>query len=377
MFSPNSRLAIGVFFLSIISALFAFEALLTMRTIKGVYNLVGYMGENGETPESVKKGLPPAYTTKAINRVLGVERLQDAMLGGVPFEQVMLCSNGHQPITYSADRYGFNNPDTIYENAIDVMVIGDSFIEGICLPPGDDIVGQLRQHIPASASFGSRGTGPLFHLAVLGRYGRELKPPHTIFAFFEGNDWENLKREKTFPYLKEALDADSDFGETQLSPQMQEAANSVIERWWAETTGGTAEVLSRNSVLRNFLALQKTAGQLGIHYPRAATEQPIYNEIIKAAKGLVNEWDGELSILYIPAADRYAGLFDSGFAFNQHKLVSIAAEEAGVPVIDLSEVFKATEDPFSLYALDSHFSRAGASLGAKTVAEYLTTERTK
>ena len=30
---------------------------------------------------------------------------------------------------YTADRYGFNNPDTIYDQPADLVVVGDSFVQ--------------------------------------------------------------------------------------------------------------------------------------------------------------------------------------------------------------------------------------------------------
>lgn len=371
LFPVAYRLTIGLCVLAVLAALFAFEALLTARTISAKYGLVGYMGKDAKIPDNVKNGMPPAYTTRAMNKKRGVEELPDAMLGSVPSVQVLLCSKAQEPIIYVADRYGFNNPDEIFENPLEIMVLGDSFAEGICLNPGDDLVGQLRQYTSASASFALRGTGTLFQLAVLGRYGRVLQPRHTVIAFFEGNDWENLKREKTDPWLKDIWTGDSDFGDPIPTEEMLADAATIIDDWWAVSKVGTDELFKRNSLLRNFLALQKTAGQLGIHYPKAAKEQPIYNDIIQAAHDLVKEWDGDLSILYIPVVDRYVGLFNSGFVYNQHSLVRAAAENAGVPFIDLSEIFDSHENPFSLYAADSHFNEKGAAIAAEVIAKHI------
>ena len=293
------------------------------------------------------------------------------MLGSVPFVQVMLCSKEQEPIIYVADRYGFNNPDEIFENPLEIMVLGDSFAEGICLKPGDDMVGQLRQYSSAAASFALRGTGPLYQLAVLGRYGRVLKPRHTVIAFFEGNDWENLKGEKADDWLKDILNTETDFGDTIPTEEMLAGAATVIDEWWAASDIGTTEVMRRNSLMRNFLALQKTAGQLGIHYPKAALEQPIYNDIIQAAHNMVKQWGGDLSIVYIPVVDRYVGLLNSGFVYNQHSLVRAAADKAGVPFIDLVETFDTHDNPFGLYAADSHFSKEGAAIAAGVIAKHI------
>ena len=371
VFPHKYRIGVASSFVAILCALFAFEALLTINSMSATWGLVGYIGPDGEVSDDVKSGLPPAYTTNAINLKIGVEELPDAMLGSVPFAQVMLCSKEKKPIIYTADRYGFNNPDAIHDEPIDVMVLGDSFVEGICLKPGDDIVSQLRDHIPASVGVALRGTGPTFQLAALGRYGPVLKPRNTVIAFFEGNDWENLKREQTYPWLQNVLNSDVSFGSAEPTEKMLTNAKKIIDNWWAKSALQASEAFKRNAVLRNFAALQKTSAQLGLHYPKASEEQPIYSEIIIAAHNLVKQWDGQLSVIYIPSVDRYVGLFDSGFVYNQFEMVQDAVNKAGVPFVDLPKVISTHESPYGLYAADAHFSEEGASIAAKVIAEHV------
>ena len=85
----------------------------------------------------------------------------------------------------------------------------------------------------------------------------------------------------------------------------------------------------------------------------------------------MKQWDGELSIVYIPSVDRYVGLFNSGFVYNQFDMVQDAVNKAGIPFVDLSKVFSAQDNPYGLYAADAHFSEEGASLAAKVIAEHV------
>src|SRR3546814_4332558 len=128
-----------------------------------------------------------------------------------------VCSSDlGKPIFYDADRFGFNNPDVDYQRAAEILVLGDSFVEGICLEPGKDLAGQLRRQSPGTIGIGSRGSGPLFELAMLGRYGPHLRPKSVVMAFFEGNDWENLDDELKQPYLRQALARAARFGSPTL-----------------------------------------------------------------------------------------------------------------------------------------------------------------
>ena len=74
-------------------------------------------------------------------------------------------------------------------------------------------------------------------------------------------------------------------------------------------------------------------------------------------------------IVYIPAHDRFAGLFPHDFVSEDlRRMVHDAAAGAGLAVIDLTEAFARHPDPTSLYAPDSHFSTAGAVLAADEIA---------
>ena len=207
-------------------ALFLVELLLSARLLfamAGTLTMLGTSGNgNGETIRG-HGGLPPMYTSKQVSSQLGVERLDEAILGGIPNSEVLLCAHEGAPLYYTADRFGFNNDDSIYEAPLDIVVIGDSFVEGHCQPSQDTLVGRLREDRPNSAGMGMRAAGPLLELAFIGRYAARLQPDYVIMAFFEGNDWQNLSREKVTPWLRESLDANADFGPIELSEQQVEA----------------------------------------------------------------------------------------------------------------------------------------------------------
>ena len=78
---------------------------------------------------------------------------------------------GHFMI-YPSDRYGFNNPDSEWNNeTVDWALIGDSMTEGVAVQPGEDIAGQIRTITNQSAiNLGKGGSGPLIELAALTEY---------------------------------------------------------------------------------------------------------------------------------------------------------------------------------------------------------------
>jgi len=366
---------IGMVATSILAALFLFETVLTIRSFPSELGLAGHDASGGSTAQ-YRAGLPPIYTLKALNVRLGATSPSETMLGGVPGAEVLLCSHNGAPVRYTADRYGFRNPDRLRDGQVDLLVLGDSFTEGICLEDGKDFVSRLREKVPMTFGAGTRGAGPFYELAVLGRYGPVFRPKHTVIAFFGGNDWENLGHEKDLPYLVPALDEQTDFGPVIPDDATVTRARAILEGVWDESSRSAGAVFSSKKIIRNFLALQQTSLVLGLHYPKASKDEPVFDKILDRARAMAEGWQGEVLIAYIPPVDRFIGILDSGFVHDELRdTVRASAAQADIGFIDLTEVFlREAEDPSALYAGDAHFNERGAELAARAIAEALDTE---
>lgn len=368
---PDTRNMVAGSGLAILGGMFAFELVMTARSYSAMAGLVSLPDIQWIRAHDADESLPPSRTAKSLNTQIGVTSLKDAVLGGIPDKRVYLCTNAEKPVFYQADQLGFNNPAQSYDQPPEVMVIGDSFVEGICLEPGRDLVGQLRRDTPA-IGIGNRGAGPLFALAALGRYGPQLRPRTVVFAFFEGNDWENLAAELQTPYLRQALSPDAEFGAIKPAASTLARAKPVIAAWQATTMPGPLEVMRRTEGLRNLFALQKTALNLGIAYPKAPPPIPEFADVLARAKDIAAGWGGRVILLYIPLQDRYLGLINRDFVYDQlRSKVLSAAERNRITVVDLAPVFGSQQRPERLYASDAHFSEQGAGLAASIVAQYL------
>lgn len=359
-------LMVGLNGAALLGGLFAFEALLALQI------LPVRLGGLGQTATAAAdRDFLPGIPVKAINRGLEVERLPDAMLAGIPRRKTLLCAREGRPITFEADRFGFNNPDRVYERPIDVAVLGDSFIEGFCLPPGKDVVGRLRERRPGSVSLATRGNGPLLELAALGRYGPALKPRHVVMAFFEGNDWRNLGAELSKPWLRSALAPGAEFGPAP-APAPTLARAEELARAWGRREIAATDVLFSAKFVRQFLALQLTGTRLGLAYSMAPRDRPEYAQVLRRAQRLTEGWGGRLTLLYLPRVERHLGLLPRDFVFDHLRAkVLAAAREVGVETLDLVPVFAAAAEPRRLFAEDGHFSEEGAALVADAIAAHV------
>ncbi len=89
------------------------------------------------------------------------------------------------------DENGFRN-DVDLKTA-DVVVIGDSFVEGNTIPTAQlttSLLANLQHKVVAN--LGQYGYGPREELAVLKRYALPLQPRVVVWMFFEGNDLRDL-----------------------------------------------------------------------------------------------------------------------------------------------------------------------------------------
>lgn len=369
---PEKRLLAGIYAASVLFALFLFEAVLTVKSVRGSVGLAGYIKGASNDYERFRNAIPPSYTIQALNRKLAVPELSGALLSGIPNEEVLLCTRDNEPVSYVSDRFGFRNPDAVYGQDIELLLLGDSFTEGICLPDGSDIASQIRAAYPATVNTGTRGAGPVFELAVLRRWGPAFRPKNVVMLFFEGNDWQNLNSELKKPSLQGVLDLSTPTGPTMPDPALVKQARGVVSDWWEEDAQTLSGFLGRRAWMRNFFALQQTALVLGLHYPRATTDRPEYLEILKTAKTVTEGWGGSLSLVYVPQVDRFVGLLPSSAAYEDlRQRVETASKTAGVQFIDLTPTIYGSDVPRALYAPDSHLSEEGARIGAQKIIEAL------
>ncbi|HVP13605.1 MAG TPA: hypothetical protein VMV94_20690 [Phycisphaerae bacterium] len=94
------------------------------------------------------------------------------------------------PCTFSIDARGFRNATAL--DRADVVVLGDSFVEGSHVSDEHPWPVRLARLSGLSVySLGVSGYSPARELATLRRFGTALKPSFVIFMLYEGNDFHS------------------------------------------------------------------------------------------------------------------------------------------------------------------------------------------
>lgn len=296
-------------------------------------------------------------------------------LAGIADTWTIHCNESGEYTLYQADEHGFNNPPGQHARS-DIVLVGDSFTHGNCVPAGEDIAGQLRQRRRNALSLGYSGDGPLMELATLREYAAPLGPGTVLWLYYEGNDLEDLEVEAKNPLLRKYLDADF----TQDLPHRQAEVDSALKAYIEATAAGRARPEARgwrDTPLARVARLQHTRARLQTLWRSSRPSPvppPLLEETLAAAKDLTTAWGGRFIIVYLPSWRRYAAEADAGELYHRDRVLAIA-RRLDIPVIDIHETFRQHPDPLALFPfrVEGHYTAEGYALVASAIDSYLGT----
>lgn len=298
-------------------------------------------------------------------------------LGGVSKKTTVYCNEGDEYIIFKSDEYGFNNPEGVFTGEdIDVILLGDSFTQGACVMPGEDIGGQLRRAVKRTINLGSSGNGPLTELATLKEYAEPLRPKVVLWLYYEGNDLYDLEHEKKSPLLLSYLN--KNFSQDLIGRQLE--IDQVLNIWIDKEREREIkrETKTSNVPLARIARLLHLRKKLELYFTSSPTPTPttLFRGVLNKARDMTSSWGGNLYFVYLPGLRRYAEKVHHG-NFNHRDQVLSIVRSLDVPVIDMHEVFITHPDPLSLYRRYAlyrryeHYTKEGYGLVAQTIETYL------
>lgn len=291
-------------------------------------------------------------------------------LAGIPGVFTVLCNESGEWLSYVADQHGFNNPQEVWSNrSSQLALVGDSFTHGSCVTAEQHFSGILRAAYPATVNLGRSGTGPLYQLATIKEYLPSLKPGRVLWFFVEDNDiFGDLRDELTSPQLYRYLE--SGYTQNLINRQWEagEALRGLAEQKLASFRPPPPPPVNGNSIdvgLADRIKLTHVRGllKLGVHtaYAEETTYlYGVYTDILRQGRDLVAGWGGEVTLVYLPSAQRYSSFrLRVGLEETRHRAKAITAA-LGIPMIDLVPAFDAQRHPLSLY--QGHYTPLGYRL---------------
>jgi hypothetical protein len=263
--------------------------------------------------------------------------------GGISKKITVYCNESGEYAIYPSDRYGFNNPDLVWDlEQIKWLLIGDSFVHGACVYQGNDIAGKIRSLTEEpTINLGIGGAGPLIELAILKEYAKLKKPKKVIWVYYEQNDLvNNLALEKENPLLVKYLQ--DDFSQDLINKQQE--IDDALRRF------------VKNSELKKYsqIFLLTRIRQL-INFSNDVYVDPLFIQILLKAKNQVELWGGRFYFVYLPEFSRYATQVDNHDQYRKRSIIISMVKDLDIPVIDIhKEVFIKHKDPMSLFPLKIH-----------------------
>jgi hypothetical protein len=305
------------------------------------------------------------------------ERAWHPLTPGPGHALVLLCHENGPLVSYRADRFGFQNPDSLWDEAPpDVAVLGDSYTAGVCVDRSETMPARLRSSLRV-LDLGMNGAGPLQELALLREYVAPLAPRTVLWVYYEGNDLWDLGREAERDWLLAYLDP----AHSQRLVEHRDALDARYRVWIdslvAEQSASAAAAAppAGTSALGAALRLRALRSIVPFRVPLPSRGSPLglLPEVLTRARDDVAAWGGRLVLVYMPAYERYAALV--GEAVEGRRELLAFAETSGIPVIDLHEAFLALGDPTTLWVSPvQHLTPEGYALAAETIARALQRE---
>tara|TARA_B100001996_G_scaffold376476_1_gene357765 strand:+ start:68 stop:1315 length:1248 start_codon:yes stop_codon:yes gene_type:complete len=283
------------------------------------------------------------------------------------------------------DRYGFKNPNNVYEKNINLMILGDSFAEGVPFDEENDIAGYIRNNSKYNAiNFGVAGSGPLLSLAIIEEYGKIFKPKDVFYLFYEGNDMDDLlDEEKTF--LIKYLDKYNQKLFTSIEEKnyfLDEFEKIMLEILNIRNSNLTiTDPIKRSKKIkfveriRDFFELTALKNLFTDRkFIKKKANYNLLNKVIKKMNNKVKKWDANLHFVYIPSWNRYNNKYAlSNFTFK-NKIKKIVIKN-NINFIDIVDEFKNIKDinEINLYNLGlyGHFNKKGYEIVSKKIINSL------
>jgi len=390
------KVNIALVVVSIISSVYAAEIFLTFFEIpsqnkkKSIIISIGNNFDKREKIEvindlrSVGIDAYPNFLPIGYLDVLSKQNSQFLPLGGISNKTIVCCNENGYWSVYESDQYGFNNPENLYnQTQIDLVLIGDSFIEGSCVKPSENIAEGLRQFGYRVMNLGRAGHSPLLELATLVEYALHFKPKIVLWFYNEGDDLTGLEKEQKFDFLKRYLYKDN-FSQNLIVRQeeVDRLLIDYIEQKKMEEETENKEIGKNKNMIsklsfNSMLKLDRIREKLNLRYSNPSIPPPVtFKPILKKADQLVSDWGGKIYFIYLPGLQRYRVAESRLWRDPKARdFVLKIASDLGIPVIDIhNEVFAALPEPLILFPeklLGHHYSAMGHREVAEAIAKRL------
>jgi hypothetical protein len=309
-------------------------------------------------------------------RLDGVEVIP---LAGISDRLTVLCNESGEWVTYRSDEHGFHNPRGLWSaRPLDVLLVGDSFTHGVCVPSNKNFVAAIRHRYPKTISLGYAGNGPFLQFAALSEFGAYLRPRVVFWCYYEGNDLSDLRSEQESGLLRDYLRPDFNHGLVRRQQDVDRALEAYFEDQFRRGIDPVESPRQRRSVFQQIAAYGKLSTlrrRFQLVYGTQHAEQiDQFRDILLQAQRRVTGWGGALYFVYLPTWSTYS-TGPNPAQREARAAVLAVVHNLGIPLIDVHGVFAQMPDPLSLFPLrqPGHYTEDGNGVVAAAILEAIPT----
>lgn len=269
------------------------------------------------------------------------------------------CNENGYYSTFISDRYGFNNNDENWNSKkIDFLLLGDSFIHGMCVNKPDDISSQLEilsGGISLNLSYG--GNGPISQYASFKEYSKNKKIKYILWFFYEGNDLNDLNNELENDILLKYV-SDDNFEQKLINhqPVLDKHAMHYQNENFKKISSFKTKLKKTFIPYRTFNLIKNLALKNDKKIINYREYEKILNKALKHSK-ISNS---RFVVIYLPEYARYTSEFE--FDNTKKKKVLQIVKNLNISIIDIhKELFFDEKDELKYFPLrnNGHYNEAG------------------
>ncbi|WP_156095680.1 hypothetical protein [Prochlorococcus sp. MIT 0604] len=276
-------------------------------------------------------------------------------LSGKSFSEILLCNEAGELVSYFSDRYGFNNPDIVWDNKKpSIVLLGDSFVHGHCQSNGNAIADLIRAKNPDLnvINLALSGNGPLSNLGVLSEYINDDILIKKIYYFhLEGNDLSRdlpseLSRKELLNYL-------DDRNQDLISKQKEINKNIINYTNYVRSLN----LISKNNFF-DFLNFTKLKKLLSHKFGFNNYAKENFEKVIVKLNNYCVKRKCKLTFISIPT---YNSFIDKKYNLDERNYLKKLLNDNNIEFINLYRLFSNNKNPLENYFfMGSHLSDKGA-----------------
>ena len=305
-------------------------------------------------------------------------------LSGIANLKTIYCNENGYWSTYQSDRYGFNNPDKIWNSLeIDYVLLGDSFTHGACVNYEDTFAGNISKFGNYNVlSLGISGNGPIKQYASYKEYLQNRKIKKIIWFYFSGNDLDDIVNELDNKILKKYY-LDNNYKQNLIKNILEienlkiKLLNSFKKKIQLETDIVENKKKQKKQITEysivSFFKLTYLRFNFLPNIPIKFFSLPdsdslkAFSEILNRTKKMAYQNNSKLYFVYLPSKNRYTG---NNYIFLEKILIERMVNKLNIDFIDIhSSLFDKINNPQSYYT--KHFNEKGYKIVAKKVLDMI------